>query len=104
MCATDPDMTLAARERRTGHVAGMRHCSASASGRPLVLQEEADRLGRGVRATRIGVGATGTAAVPRVTTTVDDQTLRDGGPVAIAVHGAGVGTPAVAAHRDRGIV
>ena len=61
--------------------AAVRWCAASGCARALVLEEEPDHLGGRVRAVRVGVGASRTAAVPGVTAAVDDQGLRDGDPV-----------------------
>ena len=69
-----------------------------------MLEEEPDRLGGGVRALRVGVGANRTTAVPGMAAAVDNPGLRDLDPVEIVVHGAGVGAPAVTARRHRRIL
>src|SRR5690349_9169062 len=52
----------------------------------------------------VGVGTLRTAPEPGVAAAVHNRGLGDGGPVAIAVHGAGVAMLAVAVRCDRRIV
>jgi len=60
-----------------------------------VKEEEADHLGRGVRALRVGIGPGRAAAVPGVSAAMDDQGLGHHRAVTVAVHGATVSAPAV---------
>src|SRR5262249_41065065 len=56
-----------------------------------LLEEEAQHLAGGIGASRIGVGAPGAPARPRMTAPVNEPLLEDRPPARITLHGAAVG-------------
>jgi hypothetical protein len=56
-----------------------------------VLEEEPQHLPRGVRPSRIGIGASGAAARPGVSGTMDLPVLKDCPPARVGMDGAGIG-------------
>ncbi len=59
-------------------------------GGALVFEEEAQHLPRGVRPSRIGVGASGTASRPSVAGSMDVPVLKDCPPARVGMDSAGI--------------